>query len=268
MDILITRHGQTDWNVLKKVQGKADIDLNENELIVNDYIKSQVSVINVDSLIKNPNFRIKPIAHRVIGAPTAILHKDSFLLENPYYFGDKRMGIYQGTSRFLVTKGEEFYDERLSYKYYTRNVSVNGHIIKNKQANKIIYASMYQSKIEIYDGDLNKIKIIEGPIELEPQYAIENNEISFKNRIPYAFLNYCTDEESFFLTYVGNYLDREHKLNDHPNWILQFDWDGNLKNCYFLDSYILSISKGQQSNVFYVTVLNKDKEPILLKLHK
>ena len=29
MDILLTRHGQTEWNVLKKVQGKANIELNE-----------------------------------------------------------------------------------------------------------------------------------------------------------------------------------------------------------------------------------------------
>ena len=28
MEILVARHGQTDWNVRKKVQGKADIELN------------------------------------------------------------------------------------------------------------------------------------------------------------------------------------------------------------------------------------------------
>ncbi|MCI8654581.1 MAG: histidine phosphatase family protein [Clostridia bacterium] len=27
--MLLTRHGQTEWNLLKKVQGKADIELNE-----------------------------------------------------------------------------------------------------------------------------------------------------------------------------------------------------------------------------------------------
>lgn len=29
MEILLTRHGQTEWNVLGKVQGRADIELNE-----------------------------------------------------------------------------------------------------------------------------------------------------------------------------------------------------------------------------------------------
>ena len=29
MEILLTRHGQTKWNVLGKVKGRADIELNE-----------------------------------------------------------------------------------------------------------------------------------------------------------------------------------------------------------------------------------------------
>ena len=29
MGILLTRHGHTEWNVLGKVQGRADIELNE-----------------------------------------------------------------------------------------------------------------------------------------------------------------------------------------------------------------------------------------------
>ena len=29
MEILLVRHGQTEWNLLKKVQGKADVELNE-----------------------------------------------------------------------------------------------------------------------------------------------------------------------------------------------------------------------------------------------
>ena len=29
MEILLTRHGQTEWNLLKRVQGKVDTELNE-----------------------------------------------------------------------------------------------------------------------------------------------------------------------------------------------------------------------------------------------
>ena len=29
MEILLVRHGQTEWNLLKKVQGQADVELNE-----------------------------------------------------------------------------------------------------------------------------------------------------------------------------------------------------------------------------------------------
>lgn len=36
MEILLTRHVQTEWNVLGKVQGRADIELNDVKTLVNE----------------------------------------------------------------------------------------------------------------------------------------------------------------------------------------------------------------------------------------
>lgn len=36
MEILLTRHGQTEWNVLEKVQGRADIELNDAKTLINE----------------------------------------------------------------------------------------------------------------------------------------------------------------------------------------------------------------------------------------
>ena len=45
MKILITRHGQTNWNVLGKIQGQTNIELNENRKTqakeMGEYIKNE-----------------------------------------------------------------------------------------------------------------------------------------------------------------------------------------------------------------------------------
>lgn len=250
----------------------AKIDLNKNKLIVNDYIKSQIAVVDLDSMLVNPAYLFPPIRHQATGSPTAIPYKDKFLLENPYSFTDKNAGIIQDAPRFIITDGKAPYIEKNKYKYYTRNVGVNGRIIANETKNRIIYANMYKSSIEIYDMDLNLQKKIEGPIDLHPQYAIEgeNGElnVSFKKDIPYAYLDFCTDDNYFYLTYVGNVLRGGQKMKDLPNWIFKFDWNGNFINSYPVHNYVLSISKSQTENAFYITTLSSEDTPILIKLYE
>lgn len=57
MEILLTRHGQTEWNLLKKVQGKADIELNKKGIEQANNIKNILSNENIDLILCSPLIR-------------------------------------------------------------------------------------------------------------------------------------------------------------------------------------------------------------------
>lgn len=62
MEILLTRHGQTDWNVLKKVQGKADIELNENGIEQAEATRDALKNEKIDLILCSPLKRAKQTA--------------------------------------------------------------------------------------------------------------------------------------------------------------------------------------------------------------
>lgn len=54
MELLFTRHGQTDWNLAKKVQGKADIPLNETGKKQAKIVKEQLESEPIDLIVCSP----------------------------------------------------------------------------------------------------------------------------------------------------------------------------------------------------------------------
>lgn len=57
MEILLIRHGQTDWNVLKKAQGMADIELNEKGIEQANRTKEILKNENIDLILCSPLIR-------------------------------------------------------------------------------------------------------------------------------------------------------------------------------------------------------------------
>lgn len=62
MEIYLTRHGQTEWNVLKKIQGKVDIELNENGKEQAKQIGEKLKNTKIDLIICSPLKRAKETA--------------------------------------------------------------------------------------------------------------------------------------------------------------------------------------------------------------
>ena len=62
MEILLIRHGQTEWNVLGKVQGRADIELNENGMKQAEETEKVLENEAIDLIICSPLKRAKQTA--------------------------------------------------------------------------------------------------------------------------------------------------------------------------------------------------------------
>lgn len=62
MEILLTRHGQTEWNILGKVQGRADIELNEKGIEQAEETGRVLENENIDLIICSPLKRAKQTA--------------------------------------------------------------------------------------------------------------------------------------------------------------------------------------------------------------
>ena len=61
MNILVTRHGETDWNLLKKIQGRIDNDLNEKGKNQARETKEKLKDEKIDLIICSPLKRTRQL---------------------------------------------------------------------------------------------------------------------------------------------------------------------------------------------------------------
>ncbi|MGP1436298.1 MAG: BF3164 family lipoprotein [Phocaeicola sp.] len=244
--------------------------VNRNLLILNDSIMSQVAALNIDSILNNSKYIVHPIQYSKIGVRKAAPFYDNMLVENPDYFHNKDMRINQGESRFLIMKPGDNYTMDRSYKYYVKNLSINGQILVNEDKARVIYGQLYDSQLEIYNSELQLIRSVVGPVNIAPKYNFKGDEgfyrIIFKFPIPYAYLNCTADNEYIYMVYTGAKVKEGMTVNDLPNWILKFDWDGNYISSYKINRSIQSLTKSvQDESAFYATILTNGR-PELVKL--
>lgn len=67
MEILLTRHGQTEWNFLKKVQGKVDIKLNQTGIEEAQNLKDTLKNEPIDLILCSPLIRAVETADIING---------------------------------------------------------------------------------------------------------------------------------------------------------------------------------------------------------
>lgn len=104
MKLLLTRHGQTDWNVAGKIQGITDIELNETGVKQAETTREKLLNENIDVIISSPLKRARKTAEIIKGERDIPLIIDNGLKE-------RCLGKFEGKT------SEEFdFDEIWNYK--------------------------------------------------------------------------------------------------------------------------------------------------------
>lgn len=86
MKIYIIRHGQTDWNLLNKIQGSKDIELNKTGIIQAENTIDKFNEYNFDLIICSPLKRAKQTAEIINREKNIPIIYDKSLMERD--FGD------------------------------------------------------------------------------------------------------------------------------------------------------------------------------------
>lgn len=104
MKLLLTRHGQTDWNVAGKVQGQTDIELNETGVEQAKATGEKLKEKKIDLIIASPLKRAAKTAQLIAGDREIPILYDNRIKERCF-------GEFEGK-----TKEEFNFDEIWNYK--------------------------------------------------------------------------------------------------------------------------------------------------------
>ena len=89
MKMHIKRHGQTPWNARKCLQGRSDVDLNENGIYLAELTGKALRDVTFDMAFTSPLIRAKHTAQCILAGRKVPIIEDERLIEISF-------GIYEG----------------------------------------------------------------------------------------------------------------------------------------------------------------------------
>lgn len=131
MKLLLTRHGQTDWNVAGKVQGMTDIELNETGIKQAEATREKLLNYDIDLIIASPLKRAKRTAEIIGSGRNIPIIIDDRIKERSF-------GIQEGKTR-KEFDFSEIWNRKLNIKYENAETvselfdRVNGFLVDMKE---------------------------------------------------------------------------------------------------------------------------------------
>lgn len=110
MKVYVVRHGQTDWNFERKIQGKTDIELNNTGKEQAEQIGEKIKDYNIDLIISSPLKRAKATANIINKKIKCDIITDKALEE-------RGLGIFEGKT--VESVKDKVFDSQILDNYYS-----------------------------------------------------------------------------------------------------------------------------------------------------
>ena len=149
--IYLTRHGETEWNIEKRLQGRGDSPLTENGIQRAKELRDRIKNIDIDVIYSSPIKRALNTANILRGNKNIDIITDDSLME--MCFGD-----YEGKKIDIVQEENPSWDINLIMQGNVEICAPNGENLKevreriSKLMNKIIAENMGKSILIVTHG--------------------------------------------------------------------------------------------------------------------
>ena len=119
MEIFVTRHGQTDWNVEERIQGQIDIELNDEGIKQAEQARDSFQNEKFDLIIASPLKRARKTADIINQVLNVEIIEDARLMERSF-------GKSEGLTKAEIREIAKEHPEIIDVWNYVRNVDYNG----------------------------------------------------------------------------------------------------------------------------------------------
>lgn len=149
--IYLTRHGETEWNIEKRLQGRGDSPLTENGIQRAKELRDRIKNIDIDVIYSSPIKRALNTANILRGNKNIDIVTDDSLME--MCFGD-----YEGKKIDIIQKENPNWDIKLIMQGNVEICAPNGENLKevreriSKLMNKIIAENIGKSILIVTHG--------------------------------------------------------------------------------------------------------------------
>lgn len=201
-----------------------------------------------------------------------IPYKGEILALNPYWFKNEKMGIDNKEQMLFLTDGKNVgYDNN---KTLAINV-VQGPLLYSEGKDRVAFVNTSEACVSIFDGELNKVAEVLGPVDYEVQYIQHKttNELSFYQQLATSYVSAAADNDFIYLLYEGAVRDSYDDLVDwdfsnEDLYLFVLDWSGAFIGSFILDgirSLYSVLSLSAEAGKIYVSTLEYGSEEFVIK---